>query len=162
MALVALNSAFNSFHGRVDGLVFVYRHGRQHVRPCVKPRNSTTSAHRALRRAFAGAVRAWHLLSGQKTLWNISSQRSPSNGYNAFLSWYVQEGVHQAGSGRHPASSPDPVFRTTCFKKPGAFVFPRSCNLFRDITAPFHGLFIIYPGSGTRLQRKEKSQEPHR
>ncbi len=154
MALVALNPAFNSFHGRVGRLVFVHRHGRQYVRPYVKPRNPNTFAQRVRRHSFADAVRAWRSLpDDRKMLWNTKARRTRSNGYNGFISWYMRKGGRGEGNGGYPVSPTSPGSHANYISKPGTFVSSRTCHLFRDITAPFQALSIIYPGSDTRLQR---------
>ncbi len=136
MSLVTLNPVFNSFHGRVGGIVFVYRRGSQ----------------RARRRVFADAVRAWQSLpEAHKTAWNTRTRRTNSNGYNAFISWYMREGRRKEGNGEGFASCADSVFRANYIGKPGTFASSRAHLYLCDITAPFQALSILYPGSGTRL-----------
>jgi hypothetical protein len=83
--------AVKSIHGRMGDIVFVYRNGKQHARPYVRPRNPKTRAQRARRSVFAKAISAWQALSAQeKSLWNTRARRKNRTGYNLFISNYLR------------------------------------------------------------------------
>jgi len=118
-----LNHLLASIHGRYGGVVFVYRRGRQHMRPYVKPRNPDTLAQRSRRDAFREAVHAWQAMpADEKERWNSLAVSRPLSGYNAFISHVLHRGGMTPrgqvtssgdGSGRHRdcAALPSPLLR---------------------------------------------------
>lgn len=90
MALVALKSYIHSAHGRMGDIVFIYRDGKQHIRPYVKPSNPDTIEQRKNRSLFGEAVLLWQGLSGaEKLLWKNRVAEMAMSGYNLFISNYM-------------------------------------------------------------------------
>jgi hypothetical protein len=114
VALVTLHPAIQSMHGRMGNAVFVYRKGRQHVRPYVKGRNPKTEAQQKNRTAFARAVRQWQAMNTyQRFLWNREAAGANRSGYNLFLSYRLQDAGEMLPQKQQKAFVPAPLLLRT-------------------------------------------------
>ncbi len=120
MAQVELKPALTACHGRMDGLVFVNRLGKQHVRMYTKPSNPNTPAQRERRGTFRDAVHAWQALPDtEKERWKAKAASRKRTGYNLFVSRFLRGGADISGqsgveeSGRGYSSSADGI-RQVC------------------------------------------------
>ncbi|MBN2403170.1 MAG: hypothetical protein JXN64_12320 [Spirochaetes bacterium] len=90
MATAALNPIITSISGRMGGVVFYSRHGRQCVRSHVIPRNPDTEAQKACRRTFAGAVKSWQSMAqDEKYIFIRKARYLQMSGYNLYISQYM-------------------------------------------------------------------------
>lgn len=91
MASITLSPVLRSLSGRMDGLVFYQRYGRQYARRYTVPANPDTEGQRLVRRAFGDAVRSWQSLSSEdKNKWRGKAARLGMSGYNVFLSRFMR------------------------------------------------------------------------
>lgn len=99
MAKVRLNPAFDSLHGRLGKIVHYNRYGDQCARSHVIPRNPDTPAQRENRKTFAGAVKAWQVLSPEeKYRYNRKAMKLKMSGYNLFISMHMRENIRGRNS----------------------------------------------------------------
>ncbi len=91
MAILTLTAPCKSIHGRIGNYVYLFRRGRQIVRPYVKPSNPDTEKQRYIRNLFSEAVLSWQNISdNQKAYWNKCAAGKPVSGYNMYISSYIK------------------------------------------------------------------------
>ncbi len=148
MAHLTLNVAFRELHGRMGGLVYVHRYGKQYVRIYARPSNPNTPAQRRGRNAFGEAVRAWQALTAEeKESWNDRARRKRRSGYNMFISEWMKadEGAERADL--YPAPGRIPSVNSQAFRVSSSGApLPSSSD-----TAPFPRIGSLYPAPAPRI-----------